>query len=318
MVLTGTMLLLLQRDGERQVMVVLADSEEELGSAVDRLTRGDLSACLLHHISHPHPTSLALCPTGEVTSEPDGGGWQKPTVVPPTPTATPPVTKTLEPITPTVEATEEAGASRTRILVVALDKGRGRYKNRTGADRYASILEESHDVTLWSMAQDGPLDETELSGYDLLIWTSGDFEKALGDEESDLLFLGMLNGIPSILSGAYISDAGTRSVQRDIQVKDATHPLARGFERGEVIGFESEPLGSDYEVDLLDDTAIEGVVVFVRGPDSEDTGAASIYVFEDTAASVRVAFVGLPIYLLPEEVGAQLVVNMASWMLNTR
>jgi hypothetical protein len=77
-------------------------------------------------------------------------------------------------------------------------------------------------------------------------------------------------------------------------------------------------LGSDYEVDLLDGTAIEGVVVFVRGPDSEDTGAASVYVFEDTAASVRVAFVGIPVYLLPEEAGGQLVVNMVSWLLNTR
>jgi hypothetical protein len=213
------------------------------------------------------------------------------------------------------EATEEPGV---RILVIALDKGEGRYEGRTGGDTYTSILKEDYDVTLWSVAQHGLPDESELSGYDLLIWTAGDFEKALDEEGSDLVLLGMLKGIPSILSGAYINDANSQSVQRDIQVEDATHPLAKGFEQGEVIGLVTEPLGNDYEVDLQDDPGIEATVIFVRGPDSEDSGTASVYVFEDSAASVQVAFIGVPIYLLPEEVGARLAVNAVSWMLDTR
>jgi hypothetical protein len=129
--------------------------------------------------------------------------------------------------------------------------------------------------------------------------------------------LAMLEEMPVIISGAYIGDADTTSVQRDIQVKDATHPVASGFEAGEVIGFEPPLSGIDYETGLMDNISSEdGAIVFVRGPDSEGRGVPSIVVFDDHVAGVKVTYIGFPLYLLPEEVGSRLVLNTVAWMLH--
>jgi hypothetical protein len=318
MVLTGTLLLLLQTDGERQVMVVLADTEEGLKNAVQRLKEGDLTGCLLRKVEAPPSTVLALCPTGEVLEGDGAGGWQEPEVEPAPPSVSPPVTETIEPITPTVSPTETTSEPGANILVIALDRGEGRYDSMTSAESYATALEGQHDVTVWSQAQDGPLDSLEFPSYDLMIWTAGDFEDAFGTEENELLFSAMVEGMPVIMSGAYIGDAETQAVQRDIQVKDATHPIAKGFQTGEVIGFVAAPSGRDYEVDLMDEeTSKDGVIVLVRGPDSEETGEAAAFAFEDAMAGVQVVFIGFPLYLLPEEARVQLVLNTVDWMLGT-
>jgi hypothetical protein len=336
MVLTGTSLLLLQTDGDRHVLVVLADTEMGLANAVERLIEGDLESCLLHETEPPTSTVglpgldamgegivgvLALCPTGELGPGEGGGGWEEaePELPPPVPTS--PVTDTeaitdTEVTTETVESPEPTGEPQGSILIVALDEGEGRYDGMTGAEDYASILESRYEVTTWSNAEDGALDTLDVYDYDLIIWTAGDFEDPVGDEESNLLFLAMLEGIPVIVSGAYIGDTDNESVQRDIQVSDATHPLAEGFDLGEVIPFVSAPSGSEYETSVLEvGGEEEGTSIpFVRGPDSEDAGAPAIYVLDDEFSGMRIVLIGFPIYLLPEEAKAQLVLNMADWL----
>ena len=126
----------------------------------------------------------------------------------------------------------------------------------------------------------------------------------------------VLNGTPVLVSGAYVGEGTAQSIQRDIQVKVADHPLAQGFQPGEVISFVSLPSGVEYEIDLQDSAGREGEVVFVRGPDSEDTGSSSIWVVKDGATDVQIVFIGFPIYLLPEEIRSQLVLNAVTWMLS--
>lgn len=303
MVLTGTLLLFLQSDGERQVMVVLADTEEGLANAIERLTNGQLEGCLLHRTDTVAEASLALCPTGEMETGNGGGGWRPP---PPAPA----------PVTPTVEPTDTESGAGSSILIISLDDGESQYEGRTSSKEYAAILEGQYDVTTWSKANDPPLDPQELQNYDLLIWTAGDYVDAFGIQESELLLVVMMEGIPVIMSGAYISDAETASVQRDILVTDATHPATQGFKPGEVINLLASPSGAGYEIGLLEDVQSEdGVVLFVRGPDSEDSGAPSAFVFEDQAMNVRVASIGLPLYLLPEEARTRLVLDTVAWML---
>jgi hypothetical protein len=338
MVLTGTSLLLLQTDGERHVLVVLADTEVGLTAAVERLIDGDLEGCLLQERESPTSTvgspempllgeglsgMLALCPTGEVEPGEGDGGWGEAGPGPPPPTPASPVTETeaitdTEVTTETIEPPEPTGEPQGRVLIVALDEGEGRYDNMTGAEDYASILESRYEVTSWSMAEDGALDTQELSDYDLIIWAAGDFEDPMGDEESDLLFFAMLEGIPVVLSGAYVGDTASESVQRDIQVSDATHPLAEGFDLGEVIAFVPGPSGSEVETDVMEDGGEEeGIFIpFVRGPDSEDAGAPAIYVLDDEFSGMRIVLVGFPIYLLPEEAKTQLVLNVADWLIS--
>jgi len=306
MVITGTSLLLLQTQGERQTLVVLADSEEGLNSALARLTEGDLHGCLRHELEEEEHDLLVVCPTDEVPAG-GGGGWSEPEV---------PAIDQQVPEEPAPQPSEPGGEIQGDLLIVALDDGEARYEARTGADRYAAILEDLYQVTVTSVLADGWPDSADLTTYDLVIWTAGDYEQGLGDEGSDLFLDAVLEGIPVILSGAYIGESETWSVQQDLQVEDASHPLASGFEPGEIIPFIG-PDGIGYEVDLLDDAGESGeTIVFVRGPASEDSGVASVVALEDEYSDLHVVLLGFPVYALPDEASSRLVLNAVSWLLN--
>jgi hypothetical protein len=316
----GIALFLVQPDGNRQVMAVLSETDAGLQAAVARLAGGGMQDCLIHTTEAAQPGWLALCPAGDEGDgywqdgaqdlEPDAGVPSEPYDAAPLETETP-VPGPAEP-----EA-EPADRSQERILIVSLDDGQGRYQGRTGAVEYDAILQERYDVTVWSKSQDPPLDTARLPEFDLVIWTGGDFEEPLGDAERELLFVVVLNGTPVLVSGAYVGEGGRRSVQRDIEVEDADHPLAEGFLPGEVVSFLSLPPGVEYAVEVQDEVAEgDGHVVFVRGPDSQDAGSSSIWVVEDESTNVQIVFIGLPIYLLPEEVRTRLVLNAVDWMLS--
>jgi hypothetical protein len=314
MVVTGTALLLLQDEGTRQVMLVLADTEAGLDQTIQRLSEGNLKGCLLSSTEQPVLTALALCPTGEVEAGKGDGGWKKPSEEPAQEPADQETTDT-EPAPDTVPPESPQGAGG-RILVIALDDGEAMYEGRTSAAEYETILQEGYDVTVWSKVKQGTPAASELRRYDLVIWTSGDFQDAFGDEERQLLLRQMLEGIPGILSGAYIGDADNQSVQRDIRLVSARHPMARGLEPGQVIPFIPSPSGDEYETDLLEDVGGEGeVVVFVRGPESEDVESPSVFVIQEESTGVQVAFVGFPLYLIPEDAARQIVLNTVGWML---
>ena len=312
MALTATSLLLRQTYDQREVMVVLAHTEEGLKNALDRLTKGDLANCLLHQTEGSTASLLALCPTGEKAEGDEGGGWQN------APTEEePPPSEAGEEELPPPEVPEAPSEPEGSILIVALDDGTGRYDSLTSANDYTGILEERYEITNWSAARDGPPDMMDLLAYDLAIFTAGDFEDVMGDEYDDLLFTAMYEGIPLILSGAYVSDTTTEAVQRDIQVQNATHPLASGFESGQVIDFVSAPSGADYEVGVLEDfQEDESSLIFVRGPNSEESGIASIVTLEDEFSGFRLVFIDFPLYLLPEAPKSILVTNAVSWLLS--
>ncbi|MGD8623662.1 MAG: DUF4350 domain-containing protein [Anaerolineae bacterium] len=323
MVITGTSLLLLENDGARQVLVVLADTEDGLDAAVGRLTEGDLEGCLVDRGADGTQYSLALCPTGQGGPGDDGGGWQQPQPEPspePDETApdegppddTAPPEETPEPeAVPTPELPAEPAGT---ILIVSMDQGEGRYDSLTGAAQYAAILEATYDVTIWSITEDGLPDPFD-TAYDLAIWTAGDLEGTFGDEEGNALFEMILMGTPILLSGGYVDESEVLAVQRDIQVNDADHPLAQGFESDEVITF--EPADTDYEINVLEGFEPEEAdFVFVRGPESEESGAASVVAVEDEFSAVKISIIGFPIYLLPEAAQSRLVLNTVSWLLN--
>lgn len=300
-----TSLLLLQIENERKVMVALADSEAGLQNALERLAAGDLEGCLLHEVETTVTSLLALCPSGEPAGHGEEGGWAEEE-----PGPTPPDETEPEPEEP---PSEPLGS----ILILSLDEGTGRYDSMTSAQDYAGILQESYEVSAWSVAEDGLPSLEELALFDLSIWTAGDFADALGDEASDLLFNLMFEGVPVILSGAYINDSTTELVQTDIQVNDAGHPLAKGFEAGEIIDFVTPPSGSDYEIGVLEDwTEQDGAIVFVRGPKSEGSDLPSVVILEDDFGDFQLVYVCFPVYLLPQDAKVRLVVNAVSWLLS--
>jgi hypothetical protein len=310
MALAGTSLLLMQTDEQqRVVMVVLANTDKGLENALERLSKGDLADCLLQEAETGTAGSMALCPTGETVKE-EGTGWQEPAAPKASPTPSPTASPATKPEQP-------AGQAKGKILILSLDEGKGRYDSLTGADDFASVLEESFEVTVRSVAKEGLPDVDTLLKYDLTIWTAGDYEEGVSPEASDLMFELLMDGEPIILSGAYASDSKTEAVQRDLQVKDATHPLAKGFQAGQVIGFVAAPSGKEYEIIVPDDfKEDQSSVIFVRGPESEESGADSIAALEDQVTGFRLVFIGFPVYLLPDTAKSQLVLNSVSWLLS--
>jgi hypothetical protein len=300
---SSTALLAFQEEGSRQVLLLLAAAEDSLDKAVERLTTGDLSGCLFDEAGW-----LALCPVEEKEASSDRAERPEAEEKPAEPAPDAPEGE---------EPAQPAGAGAS-ILVLSLDSGKGRYDGMTAVDDYVRILEEDFEVTTWSTAAQGLPEVGDVRGYDLVIWTAGDFEDAFGEAESGLLFALMLEEIPVLVSGAYIGDAAERAVQRDIQVKDASHPLARGFAADEVIPFVQAPSGSEYEIDVLSDLDDgETAIVFVRGPGSESSGAPSVAVVSDAVSNTRVVFAGFPLYLLPEAAQSRFVLNAVSWMLSS-
>jgi hypothetical protein len=299
-----TSLLMLQSEGSREVMVVLADSETGLSNALERLEANDLEGCLLHEVETTVISLLALCPSGELAGDGEAGGWQEPDQ------ETVPEEAAPEPEEPPVEP-------QGSILIVSLDEGTGRYDSMTSAQDYYDILQDTYDVSTWSVAEGGLPSLADITLFDLSIWTMGDHEGALDGEAGDLLFSLMFEGVPIILSGAYVSDSDTEMVQRDILVNDASHPLARGFEAGEVIDFVTPPSGSEYEMGVLDEfTEEDGAIVFVRGPNSEASGLPSVVTLEDEFGDFQLVYVSFPVYLLPKVPKEQFVTNAVSWLLS--
>ncbi len=323
MVPTGTALLLLQTASRRHVLIILADTQTGLTNAIQRLTEGNLQDCLIQETKTPTETVIALCPTGEVAAGEGKGGWPEPKAQPvpsatpakpPDLTTTPPPTGTIEavPATPTPTPVSQPEG---RILIIALDTGQGRYDDMTDADDYAAILGSRYEVTVWSKTEKGIPATKDLLSYDLIIWAAGDHEKPMGEEESQALFTALLSEIPIIVSGAFVGDTPTQSVQRDIQVKDADHPLAKGFEADEVITFVTAPSGQEYETSVLKEEKGGGISIpFVRGPESQDAGTAAIYVMDDETSNMRLVIIDFPIYLLPEKAKTRLVLNAVEWL----
>jgi hypothetical protein len=305
----GNSLLLHQTDGDRTVMAVLAQTEQGLESALETLAKGDLASCLFHKVEATVASLVALCPTGETAKKEQGGGWKESDrkEEAPAPEPSPP---------PEPKPEEPVGEPEGSIFILALDDGSGRYDSMTSADEYAKILEQRFKITTWSASQAGPPDLEELLDHDLVILTTGDFEDSSSDEYNDLLFALMLEGTPVVLSGAYASDASAEALQRDIRVSDAAHPLAKGFETDGVIEFVSPPSGQVYAVGVLEEYQEgDASIVFVRGPNSEESGLPSIVAMDDDLSGIRLVFIGFPLYLLPEEAKSQLVLNAVAWLL---
>jgi hypothetical protein len=315
MAIAGTSLLLHQNDGDRNVMVVLAYTEKGLASAMERLTEGNLESCLLHQAETTVASRLALCPADAVAAEDKDGGWQEPATQESAPNGEPPAS--VPSLPPEIKPEEPPAEPVGSILIVAMDTGSGRYDSMTSAQDYAAILEGRFEIENWSAAKDGIPDLEDIADHDLVILTAGDFEEAAGNEYADLLFALLWDGMPVLLSGAYVGDTKTEAVQRDIQLKDSTHPVAKGFAAGEVVEFMKAPSGSDYEIGVLEDYEEEqNSIVFVRGPASEESDIPSIVTLEDEFGEFRMVLIGFPLYLLPKAPKSQLVLNAVAWLLS--
>jgi hypothetical protein len=292
---------LLYQNEERgaQTLVVLAFGQKALANTVERLLSGEYTDCLLDEDrkGDPKRIGLALCP---VTSEPIAEE--------PLPTGQPSGGEG-----PPVSGVEGG------ILVVSDDDGEGVYDWWTSAYDFADIaVEAGYRVTLWSTAVEGELDLSRMSSFDAVIWCTGDYFKEGGmpDTEDLSTLLAYLDGGGRlILGGAFLgAEEGDRRLLVDIQVAQPGHPLAEGFDVGQVIRLERFTADEDYETTVLSERETQAIV-FIRGPASELAGQAAIAVEENVASDSKAVWMGLPLYLLPAEARFRLAGNAIDWIL---
>lgn len=292
-------------EDSRQIVMVLAFTEEGLNAAVQRLIFGDYTRCLLDQDldGDPSAISLALCPT---EFEPSEVGLT------PTPTPTPEDEFYATP-TPTSEA--EGG-----ILIVADDDGTGVYEWWTSAYDFESIaLDAGYQATVWSTYLDGEVTLEQMQSYDAVIWCTGDYqEEGMTPAEEDFYTIAdyLFGGGRLILSGAFIgiAEESESGLLLDIQVTDPSHPLAEGFEADQIITLERFTADEDYSPYLLGET-VTSDVVFARGPASDFAGQAVITVEKDEFAGNRTIYIGFPIYLMPWEERNQFGANALFWLM---
>lgn len=282
----GSTLFYRHQDDGRNVFVILSDNPDTNADAFELLLEHEYTNCLAG-------PNVAVCQT----EEPDKRQL------------------------PTIRSTRI-----DKVLVVSDDDGREREDAQTSALEYNNALSSTYKITIWETSKDGSPDLTELQEYDAIIWTTGDYwDDSIGDEDAEVLTQYIEAGGNLVLSGASIAfdwdhtdfltniahaDYLTFAEQADIETAIEDHPLARGFDEGDAITFVETPSGETLEPDVVDPTP-NARVIFKRGPDSDQEGAAAVIAYEDDRS--KIAYFAFPVYLLPEPDRATLLGNTLDW-----
>ncbi len=288
----GSTLFYLHQEKERNVLIILSDNPDTNADAFDLLFKNELTDCLASPF-------IAVCQT----EEPDG--------------KLPPSLRRVR---------------IDKLLVVSDDDGRGSEEAQTSVLAYNNVLSDTYKVDMWITSEDESPDIDDLLEYDAIIWTTGDYwDDSIGEEDAALLTKYIEIGGNLILSGASIgfdwdhtefltkiahADYLDFAEQADIELVLPDHPIAEDFEEEAVITFldtdSDEEANSDQKLvpDVVSHTP-DARVIFQRGPDSEEAGAASVIAYEDDRA--KIAYFAFPVYLLPAEEQALLINNTVDW-----
>jgi len=283
----GATLFSLHEADDRNILLILSDTPDTNADAFELLLSGELSDCVAG------PT-VAVCHTQEP------GGELPPSL------------------------------RRSRIdniLVVGDDNGRPREDAKTSYLDYNNVLSDTFRVDVWSVTDKGNLDLDRLLEYDAVIWSTGDYwDDSIEEEDALMLARYIRLGGNLILSGASIgfdwdhTDFMTQvahadyldfAEQQDISLVLSDHPLAKNFDEDTVIPF----VDITYEEEVLQPDVVrhtsDARVIFERGPDSQQAGAAAIIAYEDDRS--KIAYFAFPVYLLPPEAKEQLIFNAVDW-----
>jgi hypothetical protein len=282
----STLFYLDQKEG-RNILIILSDTPETNSDAFDLLFENKLSDCRLSN-------TVAVCQTQEPGGE----------------------------LPPSLRSKRV-----NKVLVVSGDSGRARDDEVTGVVEFTTALSNTYQVDNWIISEQGSPDVDELLEYDAVAWTTGDYwDDSISDEDAALLSKYIELGGNLILAGASIgfdwdhtdflsnvahADYLTFAAQQDLELALADHPIAEGFTEGTTITFTQPVSGTEVlEPDVINNTP-NARVIFQRGPDSEQPGAASVIAYEDERS--KIAYFAFPIYWLPAEQRDLLIANTVDW-----
>ena len=206
------------------------------------------------------------------------------------------------------------GAGGDRVFILSDDDSAEGV--RTGAQELEAVLEEFYTVTIWSTSEDGIPTSEDIAGHDVYIIDTGDYEYDIEDFDTYLVISEILENIMYIgaQTGSYADEL---TPVMDIEVTDSSHPLAAGFEMGDVIDlYPSESnvpaiVYMDDEYFYSDTTSI----VFARGPQSEFAGTPLVIAYDFYDIEYRLIEANFAFYRLPEEVQRTFALNAVAWLL---
>jgi hypothetical protein len=284
----GSTLFYLNRQEERNILIILSDTPETNADAFDLLFENRLLECRLSEV-------IAVCHT----QEPDGQ------------------------LPPSLRSRRI-----DKILVISGDAGQARPEQEpgpTGEAEFVAALSTAYKVDKWIISERGSPDVDRLLNYDAVIWATGDYwDDSLSDDDVAAMSKYIELGGNLILAGASIAfdwdhtdflakvahaDYLMMAEQTDLALLLPDHPIAAGFTADETITF-AEVLSGTTETDVVNYTA-DARVIFQRGPNSEQPGAPAVIAYEDDRS--KIGYLAFPIYRLPEEQRNRLIENMVSW-----
>ncbi len=282
----GSTLFHLHEDGDRNILIILSANSDTNADAFDLLIDQEFTDCMVN------PTT-AICQTEEPGDR------------------LPPSLRSFR---------------IDNILIVSDNSGRKRDDAQTSVLEYFNVLSDTYRVDTLSTLEEGYPELEEMLEYDAIVWTTGDYwDDSVGAEGAELLTKYVELGGNLILSGASIAfdwehtdflanvvhaQYHSFGEQTDLQVALPNHPLSKDIKPNDTISFEESPSGEPVMSDVVSNMP-DARVIFNRGSQSEEAGAASVIAYEDTRA--KIAYFAFPIYLLPAEAQTQLINNTVDW-----
>jgi len=290
----------------RQVTAVLGSDLAALDGALGRLVTRDFSNCVIR-------ADLLLCPF----QVEEGAAPEQTAPASPTPEAAAP--EAVE--TPAPDETPSAPLGSKGDVLVVDDNRTAAAQEASEADIYVRTLQEmGYTPVVWRTAGEGEPTVQDLVGYRWVIWSRGVYrgEPAKTQTLAALaLYLERgghltISGRTPILGG---SSSRPASVIADVVLTDEIPPLVVGLSSSTI----TLPPDLPPAVPLGDQLGEDAKVAIRRGPNSADANTPVMIALEsedipeDTVR--RAIILGMALNWLTDTDAAQLVRNMATWML---
>lgn len=290
-----------EMDDGRRVVTVLGYDSDGIRMGINRLLEEGFDGCVTS-------VNMAVCSNPDGVSQPSG-------------TSTSDATATPAPGDEEAASDAEQADNSLAMVMVIDDNDQAADDEEPESNFYLSFLvEQGFSPTLWDIAEDGQPTFDDLSGYDWVIWSGGNYASAgPGINDLQALMDYMNDGGALTISSQkpfFAMSMNTPSVIRDVSLDGGIPELVLGLPSTPVTLPEASPpvipleIGPDHE---------DASIALRRGPTSETPDTPLLFVLTDEASDAamgaKLMVFGMSITWLPEEYGQQLLTNMAAYML---
>lgn len=311
----GTTLFVVNQTATRTTVIALGEDGSAALSALERLTEGDFSGCVLGQ-------QVTLCSTGERQA---GSGLEGDDFDDTDDDFDDDFTP--DDFSDEGDEGDEGDAdnpfpddlSNSGLSIFILSGDAGPDGLLTSALAFETILSEEYNTIVWSLVENGVPSEADIADYDAYILTYGDYAYDDSLESLDALAVFFDQEKGTWISGAQsfpqFDDQDPAPIF-DLTVVNNNHPVTNGLSDEQLIALDPSASGVPAIVippDITEDPSAE--ILLVRGPESDFAGQA-VFVATSTDETDRALLSTMAFYRLPPEVQEIIALNTMAWLLN--